>query len=334
MNTVLKWGIIGISVVAVIATVIYIISLQTPIEQRTDLKWQTPVDVHLDLPPMPQMPSRDDVLGLPLPDALEKEAVKKTPDVAPSIPYEMEEGTPPPPPEDEIKKTPPPVVKSPTDPRPKIAIIIDDMGLNHSLSVRATHLPKAMTLAYLPYAPNLKAQTAAAAKIGHDLMLHFPMEPMGKQNPGPNALRNKQTTDEWEKLIETNLNSFDQFVGVNNHMGSKFTTNGKGLAFVAHALSKRGLFFVDSRTIAGSVAAKVMKVMNVKAASRDVFLDHVIKEDVIRKELARAEQIARRKGHVIVIGHPHKETLNVLENWAKEPSYKEFKLVPVSELVK
>ena len=138
------------------------------------------------------------------------------------------------------------------------------MGLSRTLSLRATKLPAAVTLSYLPYAPNLKIQSENALSKGHDLMLHFPMEPQGNQNPGPNALLTTQTPEQWEQLIQVNLDSFDKFKGVNNHMGSKFTMDGKGLAFVAHELSKRDLFFIDSYTIAGSVAAKVMKVMNVK----------------------------------------------------------------------
>ena len=71
-----------------------------------------------------------------------------------------------------------------------------------------------------------------------------------------------------------------------------------------------------------------------KTATRDVFLDHIVEKTSIRRQLARAERIAREKGSVIVIGHPHKATLSVLEKWVQSPEFKEFHLVPVQKLVK
>lgn len=369
MKSVLKWIAVGLLATAVLAAFIFLTPDGTPIEERADIQMQKSFDVQLDLPSMPQMSVRDDAaqgqavaLGPDLEEeaalALQQEAFKQenqqeepqeekqslpVEPAQPSaeteepseLPYPMEEDIPPPPSEDEVKeKDPPPQPKASLDKRPKIAIIIDDMGLNRRLSDRAVRLSKEITLAYLPYAPNLKDQANSAAAMGHDVVLHFPMEPKGSQNPGPGALLTTQTAEEWEALIEKNLNTYDHFVGVNNHMGSKFSTDGRGLAFVAHALSERGLFFVDSRTISDSVAAKVMRIMKVKTASRDVFLDHIVKKAEIRKELARAEAIARRKGQVIIIGHPHPQTLAVLEEWAVKPSFNDFNLVPVRELVK
>lgn len=330
MKNLLKWGLIGALAAAVLAAVIFYLPSSLPIDQREGTQLELPADVKLDLAPMPQMSSVRGDSQLIEQDDPAKDAVP----VAEAATYPMEESTPPPPLEDSADAQKPIPPAQPEDPRPAIAIIIDDMGLRHALSARATKLPAAVTLAYLPYAPDLKLQTEYALRQGHDLMLHFPMEPQGKQNPGPNALRTTQTPEQWEKLIKMNLDSFDKFKGVNNHMGSKFTMDGKGLAFVAHELSKRGLFFIDSYTIAGSVAAKVMKVMNVKSATRDVFLDHVVEKSSISKQLARAERIAREKGSVIVIGHPHKATLSVLEEWVQSPEFKEFRLVPVRKLVK
>jgi len=326
INNILKWFLIGISVAAFIFAIIYLLPSNVPIEEQSKISWKTSIDSPIIPPPMPNMTLGDneDILKDNLLIKGEKEK---------ELPYAMEENVPPPPPEEEVKKQEV-IIKTPSDGRPKIAIIIDDMGLNHPLSIRATKLPKEITLSYLPYSSNLKKQTKDALSLGHELMLHFPMEPIGKQNPGPNALLTSQTPEEWEKIIKINLDSFTGFVGVNNHMGSKFTTNGMGLTFVANALYKRGVFFVDSRTIAGSLGAKVMHIMKVKTASRDVFLDHIVEKKAILKELYRAEEIARKKGYAIIIGHPHLETILVLEKWVTSPEFKEFNLVSVSELVK
>ena len=60
--------------------------------------------------------------------------------------------------------------------RPRIALVIDDMGFDRTNSRRAVRLPSEVTLAYLPFAPGAAAQVRAARLKGHQVMLHLPME--------------------------------------------------------------------------------------------------------------------------------------------------------------
>lgn len=215
-----------------------------------------------------------------------------------------------------------------------IALIIDDMGLAAASSTRATRLPAVVTLSYMPYASNLEEQVGQAKAKGHEIMLHLPMEPMGSEKPGPGALMASMEPDEVRAATIKALDSFQGYVGVNNHMGSKFTLLRKGMEPVIEVMRERGLYFVDSRTGAKSIAEDVAREAGLRVAGRDVFLDDKRTPDAVRAELERVEAIASRKGWAIAIGHPHAVTLDALEEWIPKAEAKGYRFVPVSELVK
>ena len=216
----------------------------------------------------------------------------------------------------------------------RIALIIDDMGLVSHLSERAVRLPSAVTLAYLPYAPRLIQQAEAAIARGHDLLLHLPMEPVGNENPGPGALLSNHNEQEWRVLVDQALRSFDGFVGVNNHMGSKLTLNADAMRVVGEQLKERGMFFVDSRTNSKSIAEQAIRGLGVPVTGRDVFLDDTQTSANVWHELNRAEQVARRRGQAVVIGHPHAVTLQALEQWIPQAQARGVVLVHVRDLVR
>ncbi len=215
-----------------------------------------------------------------------------------------------------------------------IAIIIDDMGLGlRSKQVEVMQGP--LTLSYLPYAKNLNERTQRAKENGHELMLHMPMEPLNDDlDGGPNVLKTSQNEEDFSKTLEWGLTSYDGFVGLNNHMGSRLTKDRNAMARVMQALKARGLFFVDSKTIGGSIGAEEAKNAGIPYAERDVFLDHEITKDFVKEALKNLENTAHKKGYAIAIGHPHKETIEVLKEWIPTLADKGLALVPVSKLVK
>jgi polysaccharide deacetylase 2 family uncharacterized protein YibQ len=227
-----------------------------------------------------------------------------------------------------------PAVILPPGHKPEIAIIIDDMGLNLAGSARAVKLPSAITLSYMPYADRLDEQTAGARAAGHELLLHMPMEPIGRQDPGPGALLVDLPPDEIRARLDHALGSFDGFDGVNNHMGSKFTADAPGMEIVMNELQKRNLFFLDSRTSAQSVGLSIAEAHHLPTVARDVFLDDSTMPDDIKAQLAATERVAKRQGYAIAIGHPHENTLAALEEWIPQAEQDGFELVPVHALVK
>jgi len=225
------------------------------------------------------------------------------------------------------------VTASWTDDRPIIAVVIDDLGLNRSNTAALNDLPSPLTLAFLPYAGRIEAQTKAAKVAGHELLLHLPMEPLGPQWPGPNALTTKLGQEEFEARLQANLNGFDGFVGINNHMGSRLTADRSRMEVVMRELRERDVLFLDSKTNPRSVASKTAGSNGVPNTDRDVFLDHVIDLETIRRQLSRAEQVARQTGSAVAIGHPHNVTIKALRSWLPGLEARGVRLAPISAVV-
>ncbi|MDZ7713220.1 MAG: divergent polysaccharide deacetylase family protein [Rhodovibrio sp.] len=217
----------------------------------------------------------------------------------------------------------------------KIAVVIDDLGLNRSNARETLALPGPLTLAFMTYAPSPGELTRAARAAGHELLVHVPMQPSDTAtDPGPKVLSGALDRAELLARLEWGLSRFDGYVGINNHMGSAFTRDSAGMRAVLGELKRRGLMFLDSRTIASSVAGPLAKEMGVAHATRDVFLDNQRDLAAIRAQLAEAERIAKETGSAVAIGHPYDETIQALKAWLPTLGDKNIALVPISALAK
>lgn len=219
----------------------------------------------------------------------------------------------------------------PIDGSPMIALVIDDMGLSRERVEEVAELPALLTLAFLPYAPSLQDKVDFSRKHGHEIMLHLPMEPMDAHvDPGPDALLTELSDVELTRRLIKNLDSFTGYVGVNNHMGSRFTADKRAMSLVMDIMAKRGLLFLDSKTTAASDGYKLAVQRGMPSAKRDIFIDNVIAEKAILAQLKKVEKVANRKGVVIVIGHPHPATISALRHWLPEAKKNGFRFVPLS----
>ncbi|MEZ0259976.1 MAG: divergent polysaccharide deacetylase family protein [Alphaproteobacteria bacterium] len=218
--------------------------------------------------------------------------------------------------------------------KPVIAIVIDDMGLDRARNPKVLNLPKEVTLAYLPYSPNVRWQASQALNAGHELLLHMPMEPERQTaNPGPNYLGASMNPLELQSRLVKNLTAFSGYVGINNHMGSKLTCSRDALAVVMTELKERGLSFLDSRTGDCSTAETVARENGVKTTHRDIFIDHSESAAAAAHALVNVEAAARRTGSAIAIGHPKDNTIAALAKWLPTLEAKGFQLVPVSQVI-
>ena len=218
--------------------------------------------------------------------------------------------------------------------RPLIAIVIDDVGLDRPRSRRAWELPGPLTMSFLPYAKDLRDQSRAARARGHELMLHLPMEPTGRNDPGPGALLVSMSDAEIRQRTTSALDSFEGFAGVNNHMGSRFTAFRPGMETVMRQLRPRGLMFLDSRTTRESVGDQTAQEVGVPVIVRHVFLDDDESIEAVRRKLADAEAVARRQGFVVAIGHPHETTLQALSEWLPTVQGKGLALAPATAVLR
>lgn len=219
--------------------------------------------------------------------------------------------------------------------QPRLAIVIDDLGLNEAAARKVADLPRPITMAFLPYARNLPAQTLNARLKGQELLVHLPMEPASPSaDPGRNALLTDLPPAEIERRLDWNLSRFSGFVGVNNHMGSRFTADADAMTLVLRKLAGKGLLFLDSRTAEQSAGVRIAAALGMPHGARNVFLDNERNADAILTQLEKAEAMARTRGQAIAIGHPHAQTIAALRDWIPAARRRGIALVPLSSLVK
>lgn len=197
----------------------------------------------------------------------------------------------------------------------RVSIIIDDIGDSLADGRRVVALPAPVACAILPHTAYGRELAEAAHRVGKEVMLHLPMPPDGETyDPGPGQIDADMGQLEIGMMVAYNLETVPHATGINNHMGSRLTTQAEPMARLMQALRAHGgLFFVDSVTSAASVAAETARRHGIPTQRRDVFLDNERSEAAIEQQFDLLIRTARRRGHAIGIGHPYPETLAVLE---------------------
>ncbi len=218
---------------------------------------------------------------------------------------------------------------------PRIAIIIDDMGMNLPIAKQFVQLSVPLTFSIFPYAPHAREVSRLLRDAGQQVMLHVPMEPHGYPDvdPGPGALLDTMDDQLLLSCFNRELAAVPGIVGINNHMGSRLTENRHIMALFMRCLQGKPLFFVDSRTTAATVAFDEAIKAGIPAGQRDVFLDNVKDEQYILAQIKKLVAIAQIKKTAVGIGHPYPETVAALRHLKRMASDARVDLVPVSKVV-
>jgi polysaccharide deacetylase 2 family uncharacterized protein YibQ len=198
---------------------------------------------------------------------------------------------------------------------PRVAIIVDDLGYDFKMAQQFLAMDTNWTFSILPHSPFGKKIAAAADRKNIETMLHLPMEPeeYPQVDPGPGTLLMNMGPDRLLDELEKDLNFIPGIKGVNNHMGSKMTSNSTKLYQIFSNLKKRNLYFIDSRTTSKTLGKPSARLFQLPFAQRDVFLDHVPEAAFIRKQIRLLIETAKRQGQAVGIVHPHKTTITVLQ---------------------
>lgn len=216
----------------------------------------------------------------------------------------------------------------------RLAIIIDDLGNDRAAGNAIIALPFPITMSVLPDLLYSNEIANGAFRRGKQVLLHLPMEAnSGGPSPEGRELRVGMPSDDVPKALAEMLATVPHVVGVNNHEGSRATSDPALMDALMPALRERHLFFVDSRTTAATVAYDAAERSGVAAASRKVFLDDVQTREAIEAQLDLAATDAIRDGSAIAIGHPHPETIATLSENLGSLEANGIRLVFASELV-
>nr|WP_240920370.1 divergent polysaccharide deacetylase family protein [Pseudomonas otitidis] len=216
-----------------------------------------------------------------------------------------------------------------SQPRPRLALIIDDLGQTPERDRRVLALPATVALAIIPETPHATDLARRAHDARRTVMLHLPMDPAG----GPFAWHPDLPEAELARRLDAAFAAVPYSQGVNNHMGSRMTAQPEAMAWLMKRLQADHRFFVDSRTSAATVAAAEAQKAGLASLSRDVFLDDDQHPEAIARQFEAALNLARKQGTAVMIGHPHPATLALLERELPRLAERGFELVSVPQMI-
>jgi hypothetical protein len=224
--------------------------------------------------------------------------------------------------------------------RGAIAVVIDDVGNADGSLERLARLDGPLAIAVLPGSPKAREAAALAKRKGWDLLVHLPMA--GARGPAePETISSDDGDAEIARRVATAIDRVNGASGLNNHQGSLATADRRVVRAVLSVVRERGLFFLDSRTSAASVAAEEARALGLATIPRDVFLDDARAEasaeggapEALATAWSRALGLAASRGHVVVIGHPSASTIGFLSVSLPALEGRGVLRVKVSELV-
>ena len=217
--------------------------------------------------------------------------------------------------------------------RPLVAIIIDDMGYRQNTGMALLALDLPLSFSFLPFTPFSEELQKEAQARGRDILLHLPLEPVDqKLDPGPGALTEAMDPETMRSIFHQDLQAVPMAIGINNHMGSRFTANPQAMRTLLALVRTRNIFFLDSMTSSQSVAYDLAREMGVKTERRTVFLDNDQNLDKIMAQLDLLVKHADKHGQAVGIGHPYPATVEALRRYQAQLRAR-TEMVGVSRLV-
>jgi polysaccharide deacetylase 2 family uncharacterized protein YibQ len=219
--------------------------------------------------------------------------------------------------------------------RPKVAIVIDDLGGENQMSQEILHWNVPLTLSILPFTPYSKVLAQQAHQRGKEVILHLPMEPHGypKTKPGEGVLLQEMEEEKFLRQLSRDLEAVPNIKGVSNHMGSRLMEDPGKVRIIMKELKRRGLFFLDSRTTPQTMGLQIAESIGVRATERSLFLDHSQDPEEIKRQLEKLAQLSLETGKAIGIGHPHPSTLKSLKEMIPRMKEKGIEIVPLSSVL-
>lgn len=205
-------------------------------------------------------------------------------------------------------------------PAAALVLVIDDLGQSLEAAEALAALPFPVTLALWPRASGTGAAANLAGQRGLDCLVHMPMEPLpradgSRPKPGAGALFTDMSPQALAAALEPALSAVPTALGLNNHMGSRFTGSASASRQLCAQLAGRGFAVLDSLTSPHSRLAEAARAAGLVSVTRAVFLDTQRKTDAILAALDAAAARARSGGFAVAIGHPYPETLSALRRW-------------------
>jgi polysaccharide deacetylase 2 family uncharacterized protein YibQ len=215
---------------------------------------------------------------------------------------------------------------------PRVAIIVDELGGRRDVFDSLREIRRPLTVAVQPALPLSAAIARDAVRSGMEVLLDLPMEPYRypELDPGPGVLLMSMPPAEIRQMVGSHIASVGPAVGVINRMGSRLTEDRPRMRAMLEVLAARRLLLVDAYTSSQSVAYDEAHEAGVRAARRQILVDHVGGEAGDRARWDEVAGWAERRGEVTVVVHDHPLAVRMLKEYVPRWEARGLRLVPVS----
>ncbi len=217
--------------------------------------------------------------------------------------------------------------------KPLLALVIDDLGYSWNQARQALELPGNHSYAIIPDTLYDERIARLGARMKRELLLHIPMQSSSNLALEPTTLNDGMDENELTAQVERMLRRLPKVRGINNHMGSRLTSEGYIMRPVMETIRRLdpSLYFLDSKTTGHSQAYLQALLTGVPTLQRDIFLDNDPQPEAMAIQVRRWQRKAEKQGWAIAIAHPHQATLDYLQQVLPK-LLENYRMVTLSQL--
>jgi len=217
--------------------------------------------------------------------------------------------------------------------KPRIGIVLAGLGLNSQVTEDAiVQLPPEITLAFVPYAPDLPRWIELARQFGHEVLLSLPLESGSAADPGlgPRMLSTQASSAENLDRLRWVLSRASGYVGVLTWEGEKLMGSGQQILPVLQELASRGLMVVDSRQARSNVVQQQADALGLPFAKSLGFLDAEAGVAALDRNLQQLENLSQRSGFGVAMAVAFPDNVKRLVDWSRTVGQRGFALAPIT----
>ena len=222
------------------------------------------------------------------------------------------------------------------DTRPRLAIVIQDMGLSEAATMDAIKtLPGQVTLAFSSYGDGIEKHMQAARDAGHETLVQLPLEvPAGATvDVGPDMISAAHTAAVNQDNLIKLLAKANGSIGFITMGGGRLVNNEKLLKPLMKNIRDRGLVFIDNTRQAETLSPLFAEEFASPWARTAIRLDVALSRASMEEALAGAIGAAHDNGNVIVVAGSSPLARSVLANGVNQIERAGVALVPVSAII-
>lgn len=216
----------------------------------------------------------------------------------------------------------------------KLAVVIDDAGRDLESQHVYESLGIPLTLAVMPNQVHTRDAALSWHAHGLPVILHQPMESVSGIGMESKVILTSMGDEEIRSLLKSSLSQVPEAVGINNHQGSKATTDRRAMDVVMNELHHRRLFFFDSRTNSTTAADAAAASYGVPYVRNDLFVDNEADVAAISAMIREAAKRAQKYGTYVIIGHCRPKTAEAFRQMVPQLEKEGIQFVYVSSLAK